>query len=142
MSFKKRKIKWTLVYFTPTSPSWELDYELSAVKVNIKYLNSKWNESNWGLTQNNSDYRMTWNPVLSFERNYNAYSWWQRWIRLDLLLRGDIDPKDFQQTYALVISLEDVTEGEKINLHNIIRNQFQQYVPLQQTVTVKQKISI
>jgi hypothetical protein len=137
---KKIKIKWTLCYLPPVSPSWELDYSLSDISINVKYLNSHGKWTNGNLTQWDKDFRIWWNSVKTFEKTYTAYKWGQREILLQLLVRGLLDPKDFKQPYALIITIEDVSEWEQINLHEIIKTRFQQYIPLSQEIRIAQKI--
>lgn len=137
---KKIRVKWTLCYLAPVSPSWELDYSLSNISLNIRYLNSNWKSSNGDLPKWDKDFRVEWNSVKTFEKTYTAYKGWQREILLQLLVRWLIDPKDFQQPYALVITIEDISESGQIDLHEIIRTQYQQYVPLVQEIRTQQKI--
>lgn len=137
---KMVRVKGTLCYLAPVSPSGELDYSLSDISLNIHYLNSKWTRDNWKLTQWEKNFREDRNTVKTFEKTYTAYKWWQREVRLELLVRWLLDSKDFQQPYALVLSLEDVSEWVQIDLHEIIRTKYQQYIPLVQEIRTQQKI--
>jgi hypothetical protein len=137
---KKVRIKWTLVYFCPISSSGEYDYAMSDISLNISYLNGKGTKTTGNLTQSDKDYRPSWSPIKTFEKTYSAYQWGQREILLQSLVRWDLDPKDFQQSYALIISVEDVSEWDQIELHELIKTKYQQYVPLVQEIKVAQKI--
>lgn len=139
---KKIRIKWTLVYLPPVSSSWETDYAMSDISLNIYYLNSNGKRVPGKLTQSDKDYRIQWNPVKTFEITYSAFKWWKREILLQHLVRWDLDPKDFQQKYALIISIEDASDSNSIDLHQIIKNKYKQYIPLQQEIKVPQKMTI
>lgn len=137
---KKVKVKGTLVYLCPISSSWEYDYTMSDISINISYLNSKGHKASGNLTSGDKDHRMVWNPIKTFEKTYTAYQWGQWEILLQYLVRWELDPKSFQQRYALIISIEDVSEWEQIDLHELISTRYNQYVPLKQKVKTEQKV--
>lgn len=137
---KKIKIKGTLVYFCPISASWEYDYAMSDISLNISYLNSKGTKTTGNLTQSDKDYRMPRNPVKTFEKTYSAYKGWKWEILLQSLVRGELDPKDFKQNYALIITIEDASESNQIELHELIKLKYKQYIPLMQEIKISQRV--
>lgn len=134
---KEVKIRATLVYDTPISTSWDIDYSLSDIEINLHYYNSAWVFVSWNLTKWDIDSRSERAWIKQFEKTYTAYRWGGREVWLTLKMRGDIENTDFLQKYALVISIEDVSSWEKIHLHDIIKNQYTQYVPIVQNIKVR-----
>lgn len=136
---KKVKVKGTLVYTPLTSSLGVVDYVLSDIEINLHYKNSNGRLQSGQLTSQTSDYRNKWYPVKSFERTFTAYQsgMWEVWLTLNA--RGKADNKNYEQPYALVITVEDVTPSvnERINLYEVIKNNHKQYIQLQPNVRVK-----
>lgn len=136
---KKLRVKGTLVYTPLTSTLGVIDYSLADIEINLHYKNSKGTFQSGQLTSQNSDYRDKWSPVKSFERTFTAYKdgFWEVWLTLNA--RGKANHKDYEQPYALVISIEDVTPtaGERINLYEIIKNRHKEYVQVMPAVRVQ-----
>jgi len=143
---KKIHIRGTLVYTPLISKTGEKDYTLADIEVNLHYRNSKGKIRGAGLTSESKDYRIKWNTIKSFEKilsnKRGQYSGgeWQIW--LTLTTRGDADTEHYTQDYALIISIEDISpdEGSRLNLSQIIREQYKTYVPISQRVRAKIQI--
>lgn len=136
---KKLKVKGTLVYTPLTSALGAIDYSLVDIEINLHYKNSNGTLQGGQLKSQNNDYRNKWNPVKSFERTFTAYKdgFWEIWLTLNA--RGKANRKDYEQPYALVISIEDITpfSEEKVNLYEIIKNRHQEYVQVKPVIRVK-----
>ena len=68
------------------------------------------------------NYRMSWNPVLHFDKNFSrsyATGTWE--VRTRLLTRSDLDD-DFAQDYALVVEVIDLSGQHDI--HDEISSQY------------------
>lgn len=136
---KKLRVKGTLVYTPQTSPSGALDYCLADIEVNLHYRNSKGTFIGGNLGNQSNDYRVKWCSVKSFERIFTAYKdgFWEVWLTLNA--RGKANRKDYEQPYALVISIEDVSPapGERVNLYEIIKNRHKEYIQIKPAIRVK-----
>jgi hypothetical protein len=141
-AWKKLRIKWTLVYTTPVERSWDLNYTLSDIQLNLYNLNSNGNLIVWDLPNAKENYRIKWNPIKYFEKEIksSSYSSWEWEILLQLNLRWELDMSNYKQDYALVISIEDITpdESKRVEIWNIIKTQYKQYNMLE----IKTKIKV
>jgi hypothetical protein len=144
---KNTRIRGTLVYTPLISEIGQQDYTLADVDVNLHYKNSKGKDKSAGLTSESNDYRTKWNTVKSFEKIFSnstrgKYTGgdWEIWITLTT--RGRADIRGYVQEYALVITVEDATTDatQKINLSQIIREQYSTYVPVNQQVQTRIQI--
>lgn len=140
--WKEVKVKWTLVYFPEISSSWEIDYALADLSINIHYKNWKGTTKSWWLKEWRDEYRVDWYPLKTFEKVYKAYKWWQWDILLQWLVRWHLDWATYKQPYALVITIEDISKWNKVPLHDIIKNQYKQYILLPQIIENKQRIEL
>ena len=126
---KRVKVKGTLVYTPQVSTSGEIDYSLVDIDVNLHHINSNGKMQSGGLSTSERDYRPKWNPIKSFEKIYSAYTDgdWEIW--LTMTTRGILDGKDHIQDYALVVTIEDVSDDPKnrVSLHEIVRTNHQEY---------------
>ncbi len=140
---RKLKIRGTLVYAPLISESGVVDYALADIDVNLHYKNSRGTDRSAGLTSESADHRIKWNNVKSFEKKFTHYTGGEWEIWLTLTTRGKAEVSDYVQEYALVISIEDITtDSEKrINLQQVIREKYPVYVPINQKVRSKVKIS-
>jgi hypothetical protein len=140
--WKKLRIKWTLVYTTPVERSGDLNYTLSDIQLNLYNLNSNGTLTVWDLPNAKENYRIKWNPIKYFEKEIksSSYSSWEWEILLQLNLRWELDMSNYKQDYALVISIEDITpdESKRVEIWNIIKNQYKQYNMLE----IKTKIKV
>jgi hypothetical protein len=137
---KKVKLKGTLVYTPPTNANGNVDYVETDIEMNLHYKNSRGTLVSGALTtEKNNDYRNKWNPVKSFEKTYNAFDggMWEIW--LIATNRGGADASNLSQDFALVVSVEDVSDDfeNRVDVHSVIANQHQQYIQLQPQAKVK-----
>lgn len=130
---KKVKIRGTLVYTPQISVSGEVDYSLVDIDINLHRRNSKGKLGSGGLGDGISYYHVKWNPVKHFEKVFTAYQGgeWEVW--LTLTTRGSLDQKKYEQNYALVVSIEDVTSdpAHRVDVHEIIKNQYKEYLSVE-----------
>lgn len=140
---KKLKIRGTLVYAPMISESGIVDYALADIDVNLHYQNSRGTDGSAGLTSEPSDYRVKWNNIKSFQKNFTHYQGgeWEMW--LTLTTRGKAEVSDYSQDYALVISVEDITNDvtRRIDLQSVIRQQYPIYIPVEQKIVRRVKVS-
>ncbi len=134
LEWRKIRIRCTLVYISPVSPDSDIEYALSNISLNMHYFNSNNRFLWWELVWWKMDFREDRWTVKCFEKNYVAFKSWERQIRLDHNLRGSLTKGEFIQNYALVISIEDIWDWEKVNLHDIISTQYPQYVQIKTRV--------
>ncbi len=135
---KKIKIRGTLVYLPEVSNTALQDYCSVDIQLNLHYKNSKGNLIGGDLIKKSKfQYRKRWNPILSFEKHCQSYQGgdWELWM--DMTTRGITDV-NYQQNYALVITVQDISpdEDSRIDLYNIIA-QNNLYNKLQSKVPVK-----
>jgi len=140
---KKLKIRGTLVYTPLISESGLVDYALADIDVNLHYKNSRGTYRSAGLTTEPVDHRVKWNNIKSFQKNFTHYQGgeWEVW--LTLTTRGKAEVNDYSQEYAMVISIEDITADstKRVDLQQIIREQHTIYLPIEQKVRRKVKVS-
>lgn len=139
---KELKIRSTLVYTPDVATWWDLDYALADIEMNHHYKNSAGNLVSANLPQAYENYRIEWNPIKHFEKRIRS-KWYQDWeweIWLSLNLRWEIDGSNYEQPYALVISVEDITPdlSQRTEIWNIIREKHRQYLSLE----IKQKVPV
>lgn len=126
---KSVKVRGTLVYTPQVSVSSESDYALADIEMNLHRLNStNPNLVGGDLTQGETDYRIPWNPIKHFEKDFSSFQSgdWEIWLSLNT--RGAIEDEDYKQPYALVVSIEDTSKvDQRLDLHEIIKTQYKQY---------------
>lgn len=133
---RKLRIRGTMVYTPLTSESGLMDYAQANIDVNLHYRNSRGTDRSAGLTSESRDHRVKWNTVKSFQKTFSHFKGGEWEIWLTLTTRGKAEVDDYVQEYALVISVEDVTPdiSKRIDLHQVIREQYSMYVPITQRV--------
>lgn len=141
--WKELRVRCTLVYTSDIAICWDLDYVLSDIKMNFHYINSEWVLKTASLPNNSDDdYRIDWNPIKHFEKRIKSrgYQSWEWEIWLTLNLRWDLDGTNYEQPYALVISIEDISPdlSQRTEIWNIIREKYRQYISLE----IKQKVLV
>lgn len=136
---KKLKIKGTLVFTPLTNALGALDYSLADIEINLHYNNSNGTLQGGNLGKKCIDYRNKWCPVKSFEKTFTYYKdgFWEVWLTLNA--RGKANKKDYEQSYALVVSIEDVTANaeERVNIYEIIKNRYKEYVQVIPAIKVR-----
>lgn len=144
---KMTRIRATLVFTPLISELGQKDYVLADVEANLHYLNSRGTNVSAGLTTDPNDFRPRWNTIKSFEKtfsntargNYTGGDW-EVW--LNLTAREKADTSDYEQQYALVITVEDVSPdvATRLDLAQLIKAQYQAYIPINQQVRTRVQV--
>lgn len=144
---KAVRIRGTLVYTPLISELGHKDYVLADIEANLHYNNSKGTAASAGLTGDANDYRLKWNNIKSFERTFTntargTYSGGEWEIWLNLTAREKADTADYEQEYAFVVTVEDVSPdaAARLDVSQIIREQYPVYVPVTQRVQTRVQI--
>lgn len=141
---KALKVRGTLVYTPLISEMGQNDYTLADIEVNLHYKNSRGTDTSAGLTRDSNDHRPRWTTIKSFERTFSnqprtSYSAGEWEIWLNLTARGKADNNGYTQDYAMVLTVEDVSPDttHRLNVAEIIREQFSIYTPISQRVRTR-----
>ncbi len=141
---KMTRVRGTLVFTPMISELGHKDYVLADIEANLHYKNSRGTDTSAGLTTNPNDYRPRWNTIKSFEKTFSntsrtSYSGGEWEIWLNLTAREKADSDDYSQDYALVLTVEDISPNpmDRINVAQVIREQYPIYLPLNQHVQVR-----
>jgi hypothetical protein len=139
---KRLKIKCFLAYSPEISTSGTSDYALSDIELNLHYINSRGNQVSGHLTEGGLDYRYKWNPIKAFEKVFTAYNSGEWEITLTLNTRGKIENENYNENYSFIVSIEDVTQdpNNRVNLQEIIKNRYSQYISVD--IPIKQKVLV
>lgn len=136
-------VRTTLAYTAPIDSNDEIDPALTEVSITLHKLNSRKKLVN-SAKQDISDYnyKPKWQTIKTLERTYTgrAYSNGDWEVSLSLLTRGDADRDDYEQPFALIISIEDAgLDDKKVNIQEAIRVNHQQYVRITD-IPVRQRV--
>lgn len=141
---RQLNVRATLAYTAPIDPNDEVDTAQSDVTMTLYKVNSRKKLVNSGKADDSDySYKPKWYTIKCLERTYSSRSYdggeWE--IRLTLQTRGDADDDSFMQSYALVISIEDIGDDDgRIDLQQIIKNNHKQYVRISE-IRNRQKVT-
>ncbi|HKU18009.1 MAG TPA: S8 family peptidase [Candidatus Saccharimonadales bacterium] len=129
---RQLNVRATLAYTAPIDPNDEVDTAQSDVTMTLYKVNSRKKLVNSGKADDSDfSYKPKWYTVKCLERTYSSRSYdggeWE--LRLTLQTRGDADDDSFMQPFALVVSIEDIGDGDgRVDLQQIIKTSHKQYI--------------
>jgi len=141
---RQLNVRATLAYTSPIDANDEVDTAQSDVTMTLYKVNSRKNLVNSGKSDDTDfSYKPKWYTIKTLERSYTHRSFdsgeWE--IRLTMQTRGDASNDDYEQPFALVVSIEDIGDDKgRLNLQEIIQNKHKQYVRINQ-IKNPQKVS-